>query len=322
MPAGPSLPAPDASICRSYPWRSAGEMDSTITDSTVTSVKRGTLPRTRSAPVNRLDRLTASPETLSFRTATKAPGLSILIPVYNERATLRAVLDKVRAVAFPVRTEIVIVDDGSTDGSRDLLTDLPPWRDVRVIFHEANAGKGAAIQTALAHATGDVVVIQDADLELEPADLLPLFDVLQRGESQVCYGSRFLGDTRQFHGLSSYWANRTLNFICNRLNGIRISDMNTCYKMMRTDVARRLNLQSRGFAMEPEITTKLARMGVTIAERPVRYRPRSKHLGKKIRASAVFSYLAAMLKFRFQRGEQSILRNAEPRSTSQISLAR
>lgn len=278
-------------------------MDGTLTNSILSSVKRGPASRDRTMPINRLDRLTTPAEALSFRTGSKTPGLSILIPVYNERATLRAVLDKVRAVAFPVRTEIVIVDDGSTDGSRDLLADLPPWRDVRVIFHEANAGKGAAIQTALAHATGDVVVIQDADLELEPADLLPLFDVLQRGESQVCYGSRFLGDTRQFHGLSTYWANRTLNFICNRLNGIRISDMNTCYKMMRTDIARRLNLQSRGFAMEPEITTKLARMGVKIAERPVRYRPRSRHLGKKIGASAVFSYLAAMLKFRFQRCE-------------------
>ena len=291
-------------------------MDGIITDSTLTNVRRGTFPRGRSTSSNRLERLTVPPETLAFRAGSKSPGLSILIPVYNERATLRAVLDKVRAVAFPVRTEIVIVDDGSIDGSRDLLAELPPWRDVRVIFHEVNAGKGAAIQTALAHATGDAVVIQDADLELEPADLLPLFEVLQRGESQVCYGSRFLGDTRPFHGLSSYWANRTLNFICNRLNGIRISDMNTCYKMMRTDVARRLNLQSRGFAMEPEITTKLARMGVKIAERPVRYRPRSKHLGKKIRASAVFSYLAAMLKFRFQRGQQTI-----PHNAAQISLA-
>lgn len=291
-------------------------MDGTLTDSLVGGT-RGTISRGRSSLSTRLDRLTVPPDALSFRTDKKAPGLSILIPVYNERATLRAVLDKVRAVAFPVRTEIVIVDDGSTDGSRDLLTDLPPWRDVRVIFHEANAGKGAAIQTALAHATGDAVVIQDADLELEPADLLPLFDVLQRGEAQVCYGSRFLGDTRQFHGLSTYWANRTLNFICNRLNGIRISDMNTCYKMMRTDVARRLHLQSRGFAMEPEITTKLARMGVKIVERPVRYRPRSKHLGKKIRASAVFSYLGAMLKFRFQREAKATHTNA-----SQLSFAR
>lgn len=292
-------------------------MDGTLTESTLTSMKRGPVSRGRSMPVNRLDRLTVPPDSLSFRTGAKAPGLSILIPVYNEKATLRAVLDKVRAVAFPVRTEIVIVDDGSTDGSRDLLADLPPWSDVRVIFHEANAGKGAAIQTALAHATGDAVVIQDADLELEPADLLPLFDVLQRGEAEVCYGSRFLGDTRQFHGLSTYWANRVLNFICNRLNGIRISDMNTCYKMMRTDVARRLNLQSRGFAMEPEITTKLARMGVKIVERPVRYRPRSRHLGKKIRASAVFSYLAAMLKFRFQREARPT-----PSNASQLSFAR
>jgi len=248
------------------------------------------------------------PTSLTFRDDSPRPGLSILIPVYNERATVRAVLEKVRAVQFPVDREIVMVDDGSTDGSRDVLSDLPDWPDVRVVLHEKNAGKGAAIQTALKHARGEIVVIQDADLELEPTDLLPLFEVVHRGESEVCYGSRFMGDTRPFRKMPTYWANRSLNFVCNVLNGLRITDMNTCYKMMRADVARRINLTSRGFAMEPEITTKLARLGVRIVERPITYRPRGKEEGKKIRKSDFFKYLWAMARFRFA----SMKRNDDP----------
>jgi len=237
---------------------------------------------------------------LTFRAdAPPAPGLSILIPVYNEHKTIRAILDKVRSVKFPVEREIVVVDDGSTDGSRDILATLPDWHDVRVVLHEKNGGKGAAIQTALKHARGEIVVIQDADLELEPNDLLPLFEVVHRGESEVCYGSRFLGDNRRFRGMPTYWANRILNGTCNLINGLRITDMNTCYKMMRADVAKKINLVSRSFAMEPEITTKLAKMGVKIVERPITYNPRGKEEGKKIRKSDFFKYLWAMVKFRF-----------------------
>lgn len=246
------------------------------------------------------------PASLTFRADAPRPGLSILIPVYNERATVRGVLDKVRAVKFPVEREIIMVDDGSTDGSRDVLSDLPDWPDVRVVMHEKNAGKGAAIQTALKHARGEIVVIQDADLELEPTDLIPLFDVVHRGESDVCYGSRFMGDNKAYRGMPTYWANRSLNFVCNVLNGIRITDMNTCYKMMRAEVAKKINLTSRGFAMEPEITTKLARLGVRIVERPITYRPRGRDEGKKIRKSDFFKYLWAMARFRFAKMNQDV----------------
>jgi glycosyltransferase involved in cell wall biosynthesis len=164
-------------------------------------------------------------------------------------------------------------------------------------------GKGAAIQTALKHVRGQFVVIQDADEELEPVDILPLFEKVWRGASPVCYGSRFMGDNRRLHGRSTYWANRVLNFTCNVINGIHLTDMNTCYKMMRTDVARRLDLQSRGFAMEPEITTKLARMRVPIADLPISYKPRDNSEGKKIRKMDFFRYLKAMGKFRFSKFE-------------------
>ena len=226
-------------------------------------------------------------------------GLSILVPVYNERNTIRQVLEKVRGVSFPVKTEIVVVDDGSRDGTIEILRGLPSWDDVRVLFHEVNKGKGGAIQTALRHARGEFVVVQDADLELNPADLLPLFDIVHRGAAPVGYGSRFIGDVSHLRRLPTYWANRVLNLVCNLINGLHLTDMNTCYKMMRTDVARRVNLVSRGFAIEPEITTKLARMGVRIREHPIRYRPRSKDEGKKIRAMDFFRYLVAMVRFRF-----------------------
>jgi glycosyltransferase involved in cell wall biosynthesis len=233
--------------------------------------------------------------------ADSSPCLSILIPVYNEQATIRKVLDKVLAVAFPVAIEIVVVDDGSKDGSAEELRSLPPMANVRAYFHEVNAGKGAAIQTALREARGQIVVIQDADEELNPADLLPLLQRVHAGGAPVCYGSRFLGDVSHLRWLPTYWANRILNGICNVLNGLSLTDMNTCYKMMRADIAMRLGLESRGFAMEPEITTKLARMGIEIVELPISYQPRQKTDGKKIRFSDFFKYIQAMIRFRFFR---------------------
>lgn len=226
------------------------------------------------------------------------PVLSILVPVYNEAETVSRVIESIQHVHFTVRIEIIAVDDGSTDGSAELLRSLPPVDTLRVVFHESNLGKGAAVSTALRHARGQFVVIQDADLELDPSDLLPLLDAVYRYKLPVCYGSRFLGSVSQFHRMPTYWANRFLNLACNLMNGIHITDMNTCYKMMRTDVARRVNLISRGFEMEPEITTKLARMGIRISERPITYRPRTKNQGKKIRSTDFLRYLTAMVRFR------------------------
>ncbi|MFQ5429750.1 MAG: glycosyltransferase family 2 protein [Phycisphaerae bacterium] len=239
---------------------------------------------------------------LSLRGLTKPhPQLSILVPVYNERDTILRVLDKIGRVSFPAATETIVVDDGSTDGTAEVLRALPPVDHTRVYFHAENRGKGAAVRTALDHARGDIIVIQDADEELEPAELLPMLKCVAGGESDACYGSRFAGDNRRFWLHTNYWANRLLNGLCNLLNGLHLTDMNTCYKMMRRDLARRLELVSAGFAMEPEITTKLARMGVRIVEFPVTYRPRSKAQGKKIRSPEFFRYLAGMFRFRFGR---------------------
>lgn len=237
--------------------------------------------------------------TIRHAEAAAKPCLSILMPVYNEHKTIRMVIEKLRETPFPASTEIIIVDDGSTDGSTDALRELPDWDNVQVYYHEKNMGKGSAVQTALRHAVGEFVVVQDADLELDPKDIIPLLETVRQGRAEVCYGSRFMRDTRHLHRLPTYWANRGLNLTCNLLNGIHLTDMNTCYKMMRMDVARRINLVSRGFAMEPEITTKLARMKVHIAEHPIEYRPRTTDDGKKIRSGDFFRYLTAMVRFRF-----------------------
>lgn len=228
-----------------------------------------------------------------------APELSILIPVYNERATIGQVLEGVGVVDFGAAVEIVVVDDGSTDGTAALLDALPQRPGLRIIQHGRNSGKGSAIQTALSHARGRYVVIQDADLELDPRDLVRLFATVRDGGAPVCYGSRFAGDCRRFRGLPTYWANRLLTLACNLINGLHLTDMNTCYKMMRADVARQIRLASGGFAMEPEITTKLARLGVRIVERPIRYFPRTRAQGKKIHALDLLRYLLAMIRFRY-----------------------
>ncbi len=229
------------------------------------------------------------------------PVLSILVPVYNEKETIRRVLDKVRRVPFGVETEIIVVDDGSTDGTAEILRELKPSADVRLCYHPDNRGKGVAVRTALDHARGDIVVIQDADDELEPVELLPMLECVSSGRSDVAYGSRFAGSNREHWFTPTYWANRFLNGLCNTLNGLHLTDMNTCYKMMRRDVAQGLDLVSRGFAMEPEITTKLARRDVRIVEFPVSYRPRGKKQGKKIRALDLLRYIGAMFRFRFRR---------------------
>ncbi len=229
------------------------------------------------------------------------PALSIIMPVYNERESVLGAIRRVLAVRFPVKVEVIVVDDGSTDGSSLILRSMTPTPGVRVVFQEANTGKGGAVRNGLRHARGKYVVIQDADDELDASDLPALLDAVRRGRAEVCYGSRFLEDNGRFRWRPNYWANRFLNGVCNRLNGIRLTDMNTCYKLMPTQLARRLDITSRGFSLEPEITTKLARLGVKVIELPVAYRPRSRAMGKKIELRDFFRYLSAMVRFRFQR---------------------
>ena len=218
--------------------------------------------------------------------------LSIIVPVYNEVRTVLAVIDRLRAIDLPVAREILIVNDGSTDGTRDVLANLEPGasgsripdpgsRPVTVIHAERNAGKGAAIRLGLDAARGTIVAIQDADLELDPQQLSALVTPIVRGEADVVYGSRFLAG-RPAAPWITIAANRALTATTNILFGSSITDMETCYKIMRADVARSLKLDANRFDIEPQITARLLAGGYRIHELPVTFEPRSRAQGKKI----------------------------------------
>jgi glycosyltransferase involved in cell wall biosynthesis len=207
--------------------------------------------------------------------------LSVLIPVYNERNTIETILDRVHAT--PIRKEIICVDDGSTDGTRERLIELHAAGFIdRLIFQPQNGGKGKAIRTALAASTGDVVIVQDADLEYDPQDwpvlLLPIID----GKADACFGSRFLGGP---HRVLYYWhsvGNTMLTLFSNMLTNLNLTDMETCYKAVRGELARSLHLTSDRFGFEPEITARLAKADARIYEVPISYAGRTYAEGKKI----------------------------------------
>jgi len=210
--------------------------------------------------------------------------LSILIPVFNEERTLETLIERVQAT--PYDKELIVVDDASRDGSARILEQLAArWPNMRVLRHEKNRGKGAALATALAEFTGDLVLIQDADLEYDPADYSSLLRPLEEGHADVVFGSRFLGGSYgRVHLYHHYLGNRLLTTFSNLVTNLNLTDMETCYKVFKADIARRLQLRSQGFAVEPEITAKVARMKCRVYEVPIRYAGRDYAAGKKIRA--------------------------------------
>jgi glycosyltransferase involved in cell wall biosynthesis len=207
--------------------------------------------------------------------------LSVLIPVYNERNTIETILDRVHAA--PVKTEIICVDDCSTDGTRERLVELHAAGYIhRLILQPRNQGKGAAIRTAIAASTGDVVLVQDADLEYDPQDWPALLQPIIEGKADACFGSRFLGGP---HRVLYYWhsvGNRLLTTFCNMVVNLNLTDMETCYKAVRGDLARSLRLTSNRFGFEPEITARLAQRDARIYEVPISYAGRTYAEGKKI----------------------------------------
>jgi len=221
--------------------------------------------------------------------------LSVVIPVYDERDTWRELLARVEAVEMPrVGRELILVDDGSTDGTREQLAEFardragdasPPAPGqvvYRVVFHERNQGKGAALHTGFAVAGGQVVIVQDADLEYDPRDHPRLIAPILSGRADVVYGSRF----RERAGRKGYWknylANRFLTFLSNLSTGLKVTDMETCYKMFCRDVLRNVSLEQKRFGFEPEITAKIAQLPIRVAELPIRYASRRHDEGKKI----------------------------------------
>lgn len=208
--------------------------------------------------------------------------LSIIVPVYNEEATVGAVIDRLLEIELPVAREILVINDGSTDGTRRVLDGLPPHGDtLRIVHAPKNGGKGRAIRTGFEQARGTIVAIQDADLELDPAEIAGLVTPILARETSVVYGSRFLNGSSGAPFMSVA-ANRFLTGMTNVLYGSRLTDMETCYKVLRADIARALVLEANRFDIEPEITAKLLRAGHRIIERPVRFEPRSRAQGKKI----------------------------------------
>lgn len=228
--------------------------------------------------------------------------ISIVIPVFNERTTLPAVLERVASVS--IDKEILIVDDGSTDGTREYLRDLAnqPQDGIRIFFHERNRGKGAALRTGFREVEGDIVIIQDADLEYDPEDYPALLKPILDGRADVVYGSRFLGGPHRVLFFWHYVGNKILTLISNMLTNLNLSDMETCYKVFRSEVVRNLTFTSDGFAIEAEMTVKIARAGYRVYETPISYSGRDYSEGKKITWKDAFPTLWALIRHRFFSG--------------------
>ncbi len=225
--------------------------------------------------------------------------LSIVIPVYNEKDTLEEIFRRVQAT--PHEKEIIAVDDASVDGSRDVLSRLAQEYDnVRLFYHEENQGKGAALRTGFTQVTGDVVIIQDADLEYDPVDYPVLLDPIQKGLADVVYGSRLIG--AQPHRVLYFWhymGNRCVTFLSNMFTNINLSDMEVGYKVFKAEVLKDIKIKCNRFGVEPELTAKVAKMGCRIYEVPISYHGRDYAHGKKITWRDGIAAIFHILRFRF-----------------------
>jgi glycosyltransferase involved in cell wall biosynthesis len=231
-----------------------------------------------------------------LRGQLKDPLLSVVMPVYNERATIEEIVRRVLAV--PIRTELIIVDDGSKDGTRERLGELARELPIKLFLQPANAGKGAALRRGFREVTGDLVIIQDADLEYSPEEYPQLIELICQGRADVVYGSRFLGRHRVFL-FTHYVGNRFLTLVCNVLYNTMLTDMETCYKVMRTEVLRSMTLESNDFGIEPEMTAKIFKRHYRVYEVPITYDGRGYEEGKKITWRDGFVALWILLKYRF-----------------------
>jgi glycosyltransferase involved in cell wall biosynthesis len=224
------------------------------------------------------------------------PLLTVVMPVYNESATLEEIVERVLAV--PLRVELIAVDDASADGSRDILDRLSRKHGFKVLLQDRNQGKGAAVRRGIAEAKGDVIVMQDADLEYSPEEYPELIDLIVKGKADAVFGSRFLGRHRCFL-FTHYLANLFLNLVTNVLYNTTMTDMETCYKAVRTDLLKSLALRSDRFGIEPEITAKLFKKGARVYEVPITYEGRDYSEGKKITWRDGFPALWTLVKYRF-----------------------
>lgn len=243
-----------------------------------------------------LDFVNVSGRTLED-TSIGSPQLTVVIPAYNELSTLSEIVERV--CRLPVTKQVIVVDDGSQDGTQQLIRDLAERFPIEPIFHSINQGKGAAIQTGFAAARGEIVIVQDADLEYEPEQILQVIAPIQAGEAEVVYGSRYLASDNHHDSWIHRLGNRFLTGLSNLASGQKLTDMETCYKAFRRELLQSIHIEQRRFGFEPEITAKLARRGVSIREVPIRYQPRSWDEGKKIGVRDLFNALWCIVRYRF-----------------------
>jgi glycosyltransferase involved in cell wall biosynthesis len=224
------------------------------------------------------------------------PLLSVVMPVFNEQATIEEIIRRVLAV--PVRVELIVIDDCSTDGTRDILARLQSELGFKLLLQPSNGGKGSALRRGFAEVTGDLMVIQDADLEYSPEELPMLIELICQGRADVVYGSRFLGRHRVFM-FTHYLGNLGLTLLTNVLYNTMLTDMETCYKVMRTSVLRSMTLHSNGFGIEPELTAKIFKRGCRVYEVPISYDGRGYDEGKKISWRDGIVAVWVLLRYRF-----------------------
>jgi len=232
--------------------------------------------------------------------------LSILIPVYNEQSTIAEMLSRVSSL--DIHKEVIIVDDCSTDGTREYLYQLSQdpsvlnsdgKNEIRIFFHPNNQGKGAALRTAIGRVTGEVVIVQDADLEYDPRDYFRLLEPIWDGRADVVYGSRFLGGPHRVLYFWHYVGNKILTTLSNMLTNLNLSDMETCYKCFRAEVIKKINIRSNRFGFEPEVTAKVAKLKCRIYEVPISYSGRTYEEGKKITWRDGIAALFHVIRYRF-----------------------
>lgn len=223
--------------------------------------------------------------------------LSVVIPVYNERRTIEEIIRRVEGVA--IEKEIIVVDDCSTDGTRDVLKKLEGRNEIKVIYQPRNQGKGAALREGFKHATGEIIIVQDADLEYDPREYPQLIAPIVEGKADVVYGSRFLSGPHRVLFFWHYVGNKILTTLSNMLTDLNLSDMETCYKAFRADVIKGIKLRENRFGFEPEVTAKIARMGCRVYEVPISYHGRDYSQGKKINWKDGVAAIYCILKYRF-----------------------